>query len=165
MYPDRADASFFDQQRSVLRDWHQQDPPGASERRHNAQIAAYQGGKVNPFITDSTLVRRAFFTTVATEGDAHPVPFALYGNAPNPVEASTTLHFDLPATAQISVSVYDALGRRVLAKPAQLLHAGSNRTLTLHQTVNLPAGLYIYRLTARTDSRTLVGNGAMTILR
>jgi len=165
VYPDRADNAFLDQQRSVLREWHQQDPPSASEKRRNARIAAYQGGAINPFLTDPSLVRRAFFTELAADDPARPTAFVLHGNAPNPARTSTMLRFDLPATAKVSLSVYDVMGRKVLSKPARTVSAGANRTITLDAAATLPAGVYVYRLTARTATRTFRGSSTLTVVR
>ncbi|MCX6138876.1 MAG: Ig-like domain-containing protein [Ignavibacteriales bacterium] len=57
-------------------------------------------------------------TAVERNGAALPGAFALHQNFPNPFNPSTTLRFDLPERADVSVVMYDALGRRV----AELLH-------------------------------------------
>ncbi len=65
-------------------------------------------------------------------------------NYPNPVNASTTISYQLPADGNISLKIYNALG---IEKDALV---NSNQTRGLH-TVNfdakdLPAGVYTYRL-------------------
>jgi endonuclease I len=60
IYPDRANESFFEPQKATLFQWHQDDPVDAAEARRNVLQAAYQGNKLNPFVVDSTLIRRAF---------------------------------------------------------------------------------------------------------
>ncbi len=65
MYKDEAiaaDPDFFGLQKNVLFRWHYLDPVDALEAGRNTQIAAYQDSKLNPFILDSTLIRRAYFT-------------------------------------------------------------------------------------------------------
>ncbi len=61
MYKEQLDTSFFEIQKETLRRWHYQDPVDAREAERNERIAPYQDGKLNPFILDSTLVRRAYF--------------------------------------------------------------------------------------------------------
>ncbi len=55
-------ADFFEMQKSTLLAWHDADPPDAAEQARSQAIAAYQGGKENPYVLDPTLVERAFFS-------------------------------------------------------------------------------------------------------
>ena len=52
---------FFEGQKNTLLQWHIADPVDDFEAHRNQFIAKHQDGKVNPFIEDKTLVRRAFF--------------------------------------------------------------------------------------------------------
>jgi len=65
---DAADPTFFTIQKNILKQWHYVDPADASEISRTNQIAGYQDSKVNPYVLDSTLVRRAFFDTTSTGG-------------------------------------------------------------------------------------------------
>jgi endonuclease I len=60
---DAADPAYFDVQKDVLYRWHRQTPPDALEHSRTQLIASYQAGRANPFVLDSTLVRRAYFPT------------------------------------------------------------------------------------------------------
>lgn len=57
-----ADRTFFPPQMRDLLDFHTSDPADATEIKRSYSIARIQDGKVNPFVMDSSLVRRAFFT-------------------------------------------------------------------------------------------------------
>jgi len=59
-YPNRADLSFFEEQRETLLEWHRQDPVDATELRRSLVKASYQGNSANPFVLDSTLAGRAY---------------------------------------------------------------------------------------------------------
>ena len=61
MYSNVADDDFFDGQKITLKNWHYQDLPQSSEYTRTWDIANYQDGIPNPFIVDSTLVRRCYF--------------------------------------------------------------------------------------------------------
>jgi hypothetical protein len=102
--------------------------------------------------------------TVSNEdGAALPAAFAVGGNYPNPFAGQTTLRVDLPADAEVSVEVYDVLGRRVLDAAPQAVAAGSARTFVLDAP--LASGTYIYRVTAEMAGETESATGRMTIVR
>jgi len=62
---------------------------------------------------------------------------------PNPSSGAVTIPFVLPEAAEVSVSVFDVLGRRVAVLADGRLEAG-RRELTL-DGAKLPAGLYVVR--------------------
>lgn len=113
IYRDEADAedqAYFPIQQSTLYAWHLADPVDAVELARTQGIAQRQGN-VNPFVVDSSLVRRAYFAPDSVVSSLTPIvaarPLAFY---PNP--ARTVVQLDLP-TLPHSVAVYDALGRMV----------------------------------------------------
>ena len=74
IYQSTADAinpEFFASQTETLYQWHLEDPPDDKEYERNSLIASEQGN-LNPFIEDSSLVRRAFFEADADLPDGHP---------------------------------------------------------------------------------------------
>ncbi|MEZ4699059.1 MAG: hypothetical protein R2834_01915 [Rhodothermales bacterium] len=98
------------------------------------------------------------------DGDAFPGAFTLHGNFPNPFDEATSIAFDLPAPAYVSLEVYDILGRRALSLPETALPAGPNRQLAV-DGAPLAAGTYVYRLTIRNDRATSVRSGRMSVVR
>ena len=71
-----ADPDFFNQQMATLCQWHYQDPVDEEEAHRNTMIASYQDGKINPFITDCSLVMRAYCDSLpscvtGTSSDPH----------------------------------------------------------------------------------------------
>jgi len=65
MYTDQAmtaDPNFFKGMMADLRAFHAQDPVTQAEYDRTYRIAGYQQDLANPFIIDTTLVRRMFFT-------------------------------------------------------------------------------------------------------
>lgn len=71
IYQSQADQNFFDIQKDDLYNWHYQDMVDQDEVDRTNAIAGYQG-KVNPFIMDTSLVRRAFFPDGSTGSDTTP---------------------------------------------------------------------------------------------
>lgn len=100
-----------------------------------------------------------------TELDAElPTEFALKGNYPNPFNPSTTIAFDLPETAEVSIQVLDLLGREVMAIPSQTMEAGSGRTVQIDAS-SLASGIYMYRVIARGATNTSMQAHTMTLLK
>lgn len=64
MYTGPANDNFFDIQKDVLLDWSYLDPVDQIEYDRTYAIADYQDNKPNPFVLDSTLARRIWFTGV-----------------------------------------------------------------------------------------------------
>ncbi|GAB3578422.1 T9SS type A sorting domain-containing protein [Hymenobacter daeguensis] len=97
----------------------------------------YQGG----YLT----LRNPLATRTSQTGPA----FSL---APNPAAGRTTLFVTLARPETVRVEVLDAVGRRVLDRPAQHMTAGAQElTLDLGQR---PAGLYTVRLSTSQGTRT-----------
>ena len=61
IYNDDADHNFFEEQKDFLNLWHKQDPVDDIELARTLSIASYQDDIVNPFVIDSTLVKRIWY--------------------------------------------------------------------------------------------------------
>jgi hypothetical protein len=61
IYNDEADHNFFEEQKYFLNLWHKQDPVDDIELARTLSIASYQDDIVNPFVIDSTLVKRIWY--------------------------------------------------------------------------------------------------------
>lgn len=86
---------------------------------------------------------RAVEASVAVDEGVQP--FRLSAPRPNPFSASTRLELTVDEPTDLTVAVFDALGRRV-----SLLHEGLLRPSTYTLRVNaadLPPGLYLVRAT------------------
>lgn len=137
-----VNANFFNGMKDVLFTWHREDPADAKETARTTAIAGYQG-KPNPYVLDSTLVRRVFFHTATSLDPQAPVEFRISQPYPNPFNPQTSVEITLPEPIELHVDVVDAMGRvvRVLAegrRPAGQL------SLRLDGD-GLPSGLYLIR--------------------
>ena len=146
VYPDQADATWFGGQAETLYAWHYADPITEADQGRSARVAAFQSGKDNPFVLDSTLARRAFFPNIiiidAEEGAS--AELALRPSGPNPFRARTQLVLDVPAPTSVQADLLDALGRRV-----RRLHTGRVPSGQLDLTVDgleLAPGVYTVRV-------------------
>jgi len=61
IYNDEADHNFFEEQKDFLNLWDKQDPVDDIELARTLSIATYQDDIVNPFVIDSTLVKRIWY--------------------------------------------------------------------------------------------------------
>ena len=102
---------------------------------------------------------------VSTEDAADlPKDFVLHGNFPNPFNPTTTLLFDLNAPAEVSVKVYDILGRNVLTIPARAMQAGAQQSFQLDAS-ELASGIYMYQFEAKTATDEITQMGKMILLK
>lgn len=125
-------------------------------------------GVVGEFNGDYQLipVRENDITEVVSSDPDPTVPeeFALRGNYPNPFHGATTISLDLPKPANVRVEVVNALGQRVKHVSAKAMSPGAEKTLQL-EGVDLPSGIYLYRVVAETGDETWTRSGKMTVVK
>ncbi|HLP18493.1 MAG TPA: aryl-sulfate sulfotransferase [Bacteroidota bacterium] len=96
---------------------------------------------------------------------AFPSEFSIKQNYPNPFNPSTTLEFSLPCESQVTLRIYDMLGRKVESLANGRYAAGVHQ---VRWNAGVPSGVYVYRFEAvRTanPSRHFVGTGKMQLIR
>lgn len=89
-------------------------------------------------------------TTTAPSVEIIPKGFALEQNYPNPFNATTTLRFNLLATAQVSLDIFDLGGRRVQTVYNGMLGSGNHSFPWT--CANCASGTYVVRLNANGNS-------------
>lgn len=92
-----------------------------------------------------------------------PANFRLVGNYPNPFNPTTQIQFELPQSAQYTISIYSVHGQ-LLMEEIGLANAGlASITVDLR---NNPTGVYIYQVSAVVDAQTrVIGTGRMTLIK
>ena len=138
--------------------WHANDAVSRKEQLRNGAIYAIQHNR-NPFVDHPEFAALLFDSTSTTAvADAPTLAFRLHQNAPNPFRPTTTIRFDLPQAAQVSLRIYDVAGRLVRNLVAGgTLEAGRHEAAWNGQSEagqRVGAGLYFYRLQAGTFSET-----------
>ncbi|WP_263818278.1 S8 family serine peptidase [Salinibacter sp.] len=93
-----------------------------------------------------------------------PDEFALEGAYPNPFRQAATLEMDLPQKANVTVEVYDLLGRKVQTAHRGEMAAGSGRTVQIRGS-DLSSGTYFYRARVEMDDNRVTETGKMTVVR
>ena len=93
-----------------------------------------------------------------------PETFTLHGNFPNPFNPTTNIVMDLVAPAEVTVEVFDLLGRNVMTMARQQMQPGSNQTINLDAS-HLASGIYIYQVHAKTGAENFIQSGKMILLK
>lgn len=102
-----------------------------------------KGCVINGVVYGDTLL-----TNLQNITETLPEEFSLMQNFPNPFNPSTTISFDIPQTALVKLTVYDALGREVATLVNENLTAGVYQYQFSTHNYQLPSGVYFYRLEA-----------------
>jgi len=88
-------------------------------------------------------------TTVVITPDPITVPdvYSLYQNYPNPFNPTTSIDFDLPEDAIVTLKIYNVLGQEVATLLNHEQYTSGAQTMEFDAS-SLPSGVYIYRLVA-----------------
>jgi hypothetical protein len=84
--------------------------------------------------------------TAVTDGTVFPVKFNLNQNYPNPFNPATTISWEIPEQAFISLKIYDILGKEVASLVSEEKAAGQYSIL--FNTAGLSSGIYFYKIIA-----------------
>jgi len=111
----------------------------------NYSSAIGQSGDIN--------LRVRILTNTTTNID-NPVyvkeKFSLAQNYPNPFNPQTTIHYQLPESSKVTLSVYDINGRLVRTLVKQQKNAGQYSVL--FNANELASGVYFYKLSTENFS-------------
>ncbi len=77
-----------------------------------------------------------------------PLTFALYQNYPNPFNPTTSIQFDLPEQALVTLKVYNMLGQEVMTLLDNEFLSDGLQEYEVDAT-NLSSGVYLYRIVAQ----------------
>jgi hypothetical protein len=93
-----------------------------------------------------TFAHKLVVTDVEAERRNVATSYSLSQNYPNPFNPSTTIRYGLPQRSHVSLAVYNTLGQQVAQLVGNELDAGFHEVRL--NAINLPSGLYLYRLQA-----------------
>ncbi|MDZ7269934.1 MAG: T9SS type A sorting domain-containing protein [candidate division KSB1 bacterium] len=87
-----------------------------------------------------------FFINKHTEGMlAVPTAFALHQNYPNPFNPSTTIRYQLPAAGQVTLKIFDMMGREVLVLEENKSREPGYYEMAVDMSA-MGSGVYFYRI-------------------
>lgn len=102
----------------------------------------------NPVVNNIDIGLESSPSSVADNNGQIPKSFDLYQNYPNPFNPTTKIEFDLANAQNVSLKIYDILGKEVVVLINDYMRAG-NYSIEFDAS-NLTSGIYFYELKAGT---------------
>ncbi len=156
MYDEDTGDAWFTPQMRTLYDWSYLDPIDQAEYDRSFRVATFQSNRANPFVLDSTLIRRAFFPEIEVADEPAPAAAAPALQAtPSIFSEATVIAMTPVRSGRVTVDVFDALGRRVAMLHDGPATAGVPLLLRL-EGAGLAPGVLLVRAT---------GDGATRVMR
>ena len=92
----------------------------------------------------NTWIGSLWTATAVKENIGVPGVYSLEQNYPNPFNPSTKINYSLAATGNVSLKVFDVLGREVTTLVNEVQVAGTHTAIM--NAAHLASGMYIYKL-------------------
>src|SRR5690606_6132374 len=122
-----------------------------SEGRVNGQL--HVSSSITPALAvDGELSERPLELRIKSGSNRVNDGYYLHQNRPNPFEGQTAISFDLPESAEVTLTVFDVTGK-VLFRAQRELNAGTHTEWTDSGMLN-GAGIYYYQLDAEAYTAT-----------
>ena len=104
--------------------------------------------------TGAAALESSFISSSWTVGDGtldneQPVEFSLSANYPNPFNPTTTIDYSIATAGDVSIVVYDMMGREVKSLVADFATPGSYSVVwdaTNNEGLSVAAGMYVYKM-------------------
>ena len=105
------------------------------------------------------------FVVAQNDEKEQPFSFQLEQNYPNPFNPSTTIKYSIPSVSNVTIDVYNILGKEVATLISKKQSAGNYEII--FNSEKLASGIYFYRLqtNATTGSATNIVTKKMTVLK
>jgi len=155
------DNEFFEEMMDVLREWHYLDPVDDAEVNRSIAIESEQGNR-NPFVHDSTLVRRAYYpgSSSVEETEGISKTYSIVSAYPNPFNASTNVKISLNEATDLELKVFNLVGQEVMFLSGGIYPAGTS-VINLDAS-SLPTGNYYLRVSSNGD---IIGGKNLVLLK
>jgi hypothetical protein len=122
-------------------------------------IAHYQNDpRLLSLYADREIYLDSLFVTNVKDHTLYPTDYTLHHNFPNPFNPTTTIRYDLPRRAYVSLTIYNILGQKVESLVNREQEIGKYEVVW--NAARMPGGVYYYQLI--TDE--FVGTKKMVLL-
>ena len=123
-------------------------------------FALLAGDNADAILANADAARRRFYVATSVDdgsGGGLPNGFSLHQNYPNPFNPTTTIAFDLPGTAEVTLDIFNIKGQKVVTLINGFRSAGAHSVVwdaTSSEGNRVASGVYYYRLRANDVSQT-----------
>ena len=93
-----------------------------------------------------------------------PKEFTLSQNYPNPFNPSTTIDYSLPADSRVTLELYSLIGEKVADLVNESQASGFYSYNFNTSNLNLTSGVYLYKLTAVSNSNEVFSQSMKMLL-
>lgn len=123
----------------------------ASTTQHKVVYFGFGFEQISDAAIRDTLISRILnwsgvTVTGAVDNNLTPLSFSLEQNYPNPFNPTTRISYTVPEDVQVSLQIYDVMGREVAQLVNSKQSAGTHSYL--FDASSLSSGIYFYKLTA-----------------
>jgi len=121
--------------------------PNSTWNKSNLALVAFIQQNSTKTILQAVMIDYSVLTSVKQE-DEVPESFALMQNFPNPFNPETTISYSVTTPSNVSLKVYDVLGKEVAALVDEYRPAGTYNSQFSIGNYQLTSGIYFYTLKA-----------------
>lgn len=125
---------------------------GSSPLESDALFSLSLNGASHSLQASYQLNEEPFIPLQAEDPVQTPSSYALLQNYPNPFNPSTTIQYSLPEETQVTIAIYNVLGREIKRLVSEFQAAGTH-TVSFDAT-DIASGTYLYRIETPNYSST-----------
>ena len=119
---------------------------------HMKFVDATHGFAILQSLYNSGLFKYGLVTGITPVSGNVPADFSLKQNYPNPFNPTTTIEFDLPKASNVSLKIYNSLGKEVETLLSENMIAGNYKVS--FDASKLSSGIYFYTLSTGSFRQT-----------
>jgi len=109
----------------------------------DAKLPGYAGG------TGGVMYKYSVLPNAVNDKNIIPVNYSISQNFPNPFNPSTSIQYQIPENAFVSIKVYNSLGQQTAVLVNGMENAGTHQVQ--FTASELPSGIYFYVIKVKGD--------------